>query len=397
MAEPLSVGLADLRRPGEGVLAWLRRFPVVVDIVVALVACTPLLVALLFRAYDFGWWGYPLLAITAAALLVRRRWPLTVLTVVALACAFSPLVRPETGFPTLPLAFALYTVASRESTWRTVGAYGIGLAAMVVATVPFSVSGVTPPLVGMFDPFLVVGLVVGVIVKGRRDRERRVLELVNERIERAALTERTRIAAEMHDVVAHALTMMVSLAHGAMSIRERDPSKADAAVDQIAAVGREALDDMHRTLTMLRTADAGLDENLHRSGANLPTLDELVAGFRTAGLPVTLTRSGDPACDDLGVRQAVFRIVQESLTNALRHADAPSSVTVAIAHEDSAIEIRVEDDGRAPARPHTPGHGLTGIAQRARALDGHAESGPRPGGGWRTVAVLRTGGTTERR
>lgn len=388
MAEPLSMQVSDLRRPPVKPLAWLRRHPVVVDAVVVVLACGPHLVALLYRAYDFGWWGYPLLAIAACALFLRRRWPLTMLTAVALACAFSPLARPGSGFPMIPFAFALYAVASTQSTWRAVTGYGIGVAATLLATLPYSLSGIQPPLVGLFDSFSLIALVIGVIVKSRRDRQQRLVELVNERIDHAALAERTRIAAEMHDVVSHALAVIVSLANGATSIREKHPAKADAAVEQIAVVSREALEDMHRTLDMLRTADTGLNENLHHSGDNLPTVEELVERFRAAGLPVTLTRDGDPLPDDVAVRQAVFRIVQESLTNALRHADSPSYATVTIRHESARIEIWVEDDGLPRTAPYTPGHGLVGVELRARAFGGHAEAGPRPGRGWRTMAVL---------
>ncbi|MGO3885680.1 MAG: sensor histidine kinase [Mycetocola sp.] len=381
--------LDDLSRPSVKPLAWLRRHPVVIDAVVVLVACGPYLAALVYRAYNFGWWAYPLLAITAGALFLRRRWPLAMLTVVALACAFSPLARPGSGFPMIPFAFALYTVASRQPAWRAAIGYGVGVAATVLATLPYSLSGTQPPLVGVFDSFTLIAFVIGVIVKSRRDQQQRLVERVNERIEHAALAERTRIAAEMHDVVAHALTMILSLANGATSIRERNAAKADAAVEQIANVSRDALDDMQRTLDMLRAADGALNENLHHSGDNLPYVEALVERFRAAGLPVTLTHAGDPIPDDRGVRQAVYRIVQESLTNTLRHSTAPSSATVRILHVTNAqIELRIDDDGLPTTTPHIPGHGLVGIEQRARAFAGYAEAGPRPDGGWRTIAVL---------
>ncbi|MDR6867905.1 signal transduction histidine kinase [Microbacterium resistens] len=388
MSNGQDMRLADLRRPPSRPAEWLRRHPVAVDIAVVLVACVPQLIALILRAEDLGWWGYPLLAITAAALLFRRRHPLAVLVVVAIACACSPLAQPGFGFPMIPFSVALYTVASRRSATRALIGYGIGIGVTTLATVPYSLSGTTPPLVTLLDPFSLIALVAGLIVRNRREQQRRLVELVNQRIENAALSERTRIAAEMHDVVAHSLTVIVTLANGATSIRSKNPAKADAAVEQIAAVGRDALEDMHRTLDMLRSADTGLDANLHRSGDNLPSLDELADRFDAAGLPVAIIRDGTPLPADTGVRLAVFRIVQEALTNTLRHAKSPTRAAVHIRHEDGRIEITVEDDGQVAHRPHTPGHGLIGIEQRAAALGGRACSAPIPGGGWRTHAVL---------
>jgi len=389
----LNVQLSDLRRPPARPLAWLRRHPIVVDVAVVLVACAPHLIALISQAGDRGWWGYPLLAVTAAALLLRRHRPLATLVIVALACAFSPLAQPGFGYPMIPFAFALYTVASLQPAGRALLGYGAGIGATVLATIPYSLSGAAPPLVAILDPFSLIALVVGLVVKNRREQQQRLVELVNQRIENAALTERARIAAEMHDVVAHSLTVVVTLANGATSIRERQPAKADAAVERIAAVARDALEDMHRTLNMLRSADAGLDQNLHHSGDNLPALDELADRFRAAGLPVTVTHDGAPLPEDVGLRQAVFRIVQESLTNTLRHAIAPTRAVVTVHHEAGRIGITVEDDGRIGHAPHVPGHGLVGIEQRAAAHDGQARSGPLPAGGWRNVVTLYTPGS----
>ncbi len=384
----LSLRIADLQRPPWRVVTWLRRHPIVVDLVVVLLACIPHLLALLYRPGDLGWWAYPLLAITAAALLVRRRRPFTVLLIVAIACALSTLAQPGFGFPMIPFSFALYTVASLQTTSRALIGYGVGIVAAALATIPYSISGTTPPLVSLLDPFSLIALVVGFIVRNRREQRQRLVDLVNARIEHAALTERSRIAAEMHDVVAHSLTVIVTLAGGAASIRSKHPEKADAAMEEIGAVGRDALEEMHRTLDMLRRTDSGLHENLHRSGGNLPTLDELADRFRIAGLPVAVSWEGAPLPEDTSVRLAVFRIVQESLTNTLRHANEPTQASVRIRHESGRIEITVEDDGRTAQQPAVPGHGLVGIEQRAAAHGGQARSGPRTGGGWRTAAVL---------
>ncbi|PKI89865.1 hypothetical protein CW368_11905 [Actinomycetales bacterium SN12] len=395
MTGNLRVGNADLQRRPSRLVVWMQRHPVLVDIAVVLAAGAPQLVAMIARDGEGGWWGYLLLAVTAAALMVRRRWPFTVLVVVAVACAASPLAQPGFGYPLIPFSFALYTVASRQPTSRALIGYGVSVAATVLATIPYSVTGATPPLVSLLDPFSLLALVIGIIVKNRREHREWLTEFVNERIQNAALTERTRIAAEMHDVVAHALTMIVTLANGAQSIREKSPEKADAAVAQIASTGRDALNDIHRTLGLLRSADAGLDANLHHSGSNLPTLDELVENFRSAGLSVTLNRSGLPVPDDIALRQTIYRIVQESLTNTLRHAADPCHANVELRHEEGEIIITVDDDGRPRTEQITLGHGLIGIQQRAAAHGGHAHSSPRVGGGWRTHVVLPTAPHTE--
>ncbi|WP_165362787.1 sensor histidine kinase [Promicromonospora panici] len=393
--ESLQVDAADLGRPPSRAATWLRRHPVVVDVVVVLAAGVPHLLVLLLGAGATAWWGYLLLAVAVGALLVRRQRPLTVLIVIAVACALSELTQPGLATPTLSFAFALYTVASRETMTRTLVGYGAAVAVTVLATIPESLLGIRPDQVSLTDPVSLLALVAGFLVKSRRDHTRWLTETVNQRIENAALTERTRIAAEMHDVVAHSLTVIVTLANGATSAAQKHPERSRAAVEQIAAVGRDALGDMHRTLALLRDADAGLDANLHRSGDNLPTLEELAEGFRAAGLPVTLTRTGPALPDDAALRQAVYRIVQESLTNTLRHAHGPTGATVAIDHGGGAVVLTITNDGGPVTRPGPPGHGLVGIRQRAAAHGGEAEAGPRPGGGWRTRVVLGTGGTRD--
>lgn len=385
-----------MRRAPSRVVTWLHERPVAVDVAVAVLACAPLLAALIYWFGDVGWGVYPLIAITGASLMVRRRWPFAVLITVAATCALSPLVHPGFDFTTVPFAFALYTVASLQRTRRALIGYAIALLVSVLATIPYSLSGSPPPLVSLTDPFSLIALVVGILVKNRRDHDRWLTETVNQRIENAALAERTRIAAEMHDVVAHSLTIITTLAGGAASSWKKHPDQALGAVEQISTVGREALDEMHRTLKLLRSTDATLDTNLHHSGGNLPTLDELADGFRHAGLPVTLTRSGPPIPMDAGLRHAIYRIVQEALTNTLRHAESPSEANVTIEHHEYTIELVISDDGKPTTRRRRTGEGLIGIRQRAATLGGYAESGPDGGGGWRTCVVLRTPETSGR-
>lgn len=391
--ERLRVEAADLTRPPSRLALWARGHPGTVDVVVVVAAGLPHLLVLGSRAEGTTWWGYLLLAVSAGILLARRRRPLTVLVVAALAGALGALTQPGFGFPMLPFAVALYTVASRRTTARTAIGYGVAVAVAMLATVPYSLSGVRPQLGSLMDPVTLVALAAGFLVRSRRDHTRWLTETMNQRIENAALTERTRIAAEMHDLVAHSLTVIVALANGATSAAQKHPERSREAVEQIAAVGRDALGDMHRTLALLRDADAGLDANLHHSGDNLPTLEELAEGFRVAGLPVTLTRTGPALPADAALRQAVYRITQESLTNTLRHAHGPTEATVAIDHGDGVVVLTITDDGAPVTRQGPPGHGLVGIRQRAAAHGGDAESGPLPDGGWRTRAVLAAAAT----
>ncbi|MDF2989526.1 MAG: hypothetical protein K0S37_40 [Microbacterium sp.] len=391
MTESLQVRLADLRRPPAPPLAWLRRHPIAVDVVVVIVACVPPLIAMIYRAGDAGWWGYLLLAITAAALLMRRRWPLPVLVVVAISCAASPLAQPGFGYPMIPFAFALYTVASLQSPTRALIGYGIGVASTALATVPYSLSGTAPPLVALLDPFALIALAVGLVVRGRRERHVALAQLVNERIENAAGLERARIAAEMHDVVAHSISVMVALANGADAGWSAHPERARAAIGKIAVVGRDALTDIHRVLRILRGADADLDGSLHESGLNLPTLEELTATYRDAGLPVELVRHGRPLPNDPALRIAVYRIVQEALTNTLRHATGATGATVTVTATEDQVAVEVTDDGMPSRTEPEIGHGLTGIGERARRHGGNSTAGPLLGRGWRIHATLRIG------
>lgn len=383
------VRLADLQRPARPPRIWLRRHPVLIDVAVVLAACGPSALALSLRGGMPGWWGYPLLALTAAALLLRRRWPFAVLVVVAVSCAASPLAQPGFGYPMIPFAVALYGVASTQATPRAIGGYVVGVASTALATIPYALSGTPPPLATVLEPFSLIALAVGLLVRGRRERRLALDELVNERIEHAASSERARIAAEMHDVVAHSIAVMIALAGGAEAGWSAHPERARTALGKIGVVGREALTDVHRVLRILRDADAGLDGGLRDAGAS--SLDALAATYRDAGLPVALSLEGLPLPEDVALRIAVHRIVRESLANTLRHAAGATGATVTVTTTEREIVIEVTDDGT-PARVRTGiGHGLTGIRERAQRHGGDSVAGPAPGGGWRTRTTLRTG------
>ena len=207
----------------------------------------------------------------------------------------------------------------------------------------------------------------------RREREAR----------EAVAGERRRIAREMHDVVAHSISMMVVQAGGARRILGTDPGRAEEAAARIRSAGTNALAEMDILLGVLETAP---------DGASPPTLDglgELVERARAAGLPVTLEVSGTRGALSAGAELAVYRVVQEALTNAVKHAGG-ATTRVRLAWGDDVLELSVADRGDGGAGPQLPGagHGLLGMRERLRVHGGDVETGPRADGGFEVSAHL---------
>lgn len=372
---------------GDARIAQLMRtHPKVVDWIVVL-ACTGLQrLALIFAGEPVNWAAYVSLAAAAVALFWRRRFPFTVLIIVTAIAAVGMLVNPDLAYQGLPAAFALYAVAASQSTTKAVLGYAVavGLPALIVLAQGLWQS--TPFSPSILDPLALLALALGIAVRARRERRESFAALIQQRADHAALAERARITAEMHDVVAHSITVMIALAGGARSAWDKHPERAREALDHLNDVGATALAEMQRILRVLRTDDAALDRSLHESGHNVQPLEELVEVFRSAGLPVTLSRQGSTEINDPALQTTIHRIVQESLTNALRYAQGATDVHVKVASTASGIEITVTDDGRPlPDRPTVgAGVGLTGIRERAAAFGGSSTAGPLDSGGWRT-------------
>jgi signal transduction histidine kinase len=220
----------------------------------------------------------------------------------------------------------------------------------------------------------------------------------------AVATERASIARELHDVVAHSMAVMIVQADGAAYTLDGDPDRAKVAIKQVAATGRDALEDMRRLVGVLR---AGHDDETEppedRRRVGLDQLDALVDGARSAGLTVTLTEHGQRPELPAAVGLAVYRIVQEALTNVLRHAAPTAAVELALRYRPDTVRIEVRDDGvdgsgAGASRPGSPGvrsselsgegHGLVGMRERVAVHGGTFEAGPRLGGGWRVSAEV---------
>ena len=202
----------------------------------------------------------------------------------------------------------------------------------------------------------------------------------------AAAAERARIARELHDIVAHNLTVMVALADGAVFAAEGDPEKATVAMETVSATGRQALAEMRRLLGVLQD---GENPSTLVPQPGLPEIDQLVDQVRAAGLPVTLEVAGDGRALPPGAQLTVFRLVQESLTNCLKHAGGSAVARVRLRYATDGVDVEITDTGPRRTRASAPdGRGLDGMRERAAVFAGTVEAGPRADGGWRVHAHL---------
>lgn len=337
------------------------------------------------------------------ALWVLRRHALITTACVAAILSCGPLILGVglTPAPLVVLGLFTYALASARG-WRTGLPAALVLSAwIVVATRPLLTVGyLRIGEVGMLVLAAFFAATLGLFARSRRryvDGLRRLNEqLARERDARAriaAAQERTRIAREIHDIVAHSLGTMVVLADGAAHTAARDPQEAGAAMKRVRDTGREALSEMRRMLAVLRSDDpAG-----RAPQPGLDRLESLLDQQRSTGLRVDLRVTGTPVALPDGVDLATYRIVQESLTNARRHGGPLLSlVTVHLHYDSDGVALRVVDDGLDPEADVDDraggGLGVIGMRERATACGGILEAGPRAGGGFEVRAELPYGG-----
>jgi signal transduction histidine kinase len=379
--------------------AWDRRYAYVVDALIAgglFLLATESVVhnsspdeAIVFSA-----------ALTAP-LVLRRKAPIAVFAFMAAVAlwqwfTWGPLLADAA------LLVALYTVAA-SSHWMQVVLASVTLElGVALATIRWRPLGNNTKAVVFLTGLAFVALLAGVVVRALRSQlvflVERAQQLERERDQQATLAatvERARIAREMHDVISHNLQVMVTLADAAASVRRTSPERATEAMHEVSGTGRQALLDMRHMLGVLRDGTTTTSHGEAPSLSPQPGLHELsvlVERVRATGLAVTIEESGQPFALSDAAQLTVYRIVQEALTNSMKHAK-PHSVTVAIAYDDPEVAVEVTDDGAldcevvsAPA--HGSGHGVTSMTERAAAFGGTLRAGPRREGGWQVQAVL---------
>jgi signal transduction histidine kinase len=219
----------------------------------------------------------------------------------------------------------------------------------------------------------------------RSEREQLLVDEHEGRTAEAIADERARIARELHDVVAHAISVIVLQARGGRRMLGEHPEETRSALDAIERAGEQALGEMRRLLGMLRDTD---ERMALAPQPGLGRLEELAAEVGTAGLPVDVRVEGEPVDLPPGVDVSAYRIVQEALTNSLKHA-GPARATVVVRYIPDALEVEVMDDGRGNGAGVGSGHGLAGIRERVGAYGGDLEAGAHPEGGFRVRARLK--------
>jgi signal transduction histidine kinase len=394
----------------SAIYAWLRSHRVLVDSVLAGL----IFVASLGQVDSGGnrFIQLPALVLMTAPVAVRRRFPIWAFGVCATAGLWQ-LLLGSSGGPVgsdFAVVIMIYTVAAYRPRRYSLPVLAISLVGSAVAVYAWSpLSGAHWPQKVLFIGSLFGGTALLAWILGDSMRYRRgyydALEDKAARLEAerdaqariAAAAERARIARELHDIVAHHVSVMVVQADGAGYALRSDPERAQAALKAISSTGRQALTEMRRLLGVLRSAG---DQAALAPVPGLDELRELLDQARAAGLAVTYTLAGVPRELPKDVELAAYRVVQESLTNTRKHAGLAASAAVTLTYDPARVTIQVTDDGIASspetagltagrAFPNgTGGHGLAGMRERIAAYGGTVEAGPLPGGGFAVVARI---------
>nr|WP_042195227.1 sensor histidine kinase [Kibdelosporangium sp. MJ126-NF4]CEL21819.1 two-component system sensor kinase [Kibdelosporangium sp. MJ126-NF4]CTQ92598.1 two-component system sensor kinase [Kibdelosporangium sp. MJ126-NF4] len=356
---------------------------------------------------DLGYLGYILLVASGAAVAVRRRWPVAVFAVTALASTVYYALDFPDGPGWLGLFVAIYTLTALGDGRRSLVTAGAGIAAMAACWLIAAADIEPPAAIGWV--FFRIGASVMSAALGESVRSRRFIAA--EALERAELAERTRedeararvdeerlrIAREVHDTVAHAIAIINVQSGVTAHVLDKRPERAREALEAIEKTSSQALQEMRAILGVLRDDNDGRVPH-----PGLGQIDELTAKAREAGLDVDIEASSPPPPIPSAIGSAVYRILQESITNVIRHVGT-TRVTVALDYGTDAVEIRVRDEGRRDeavlrlgdgrvknglADQDKPGRGIRGMRERCQLLGGELDAGPLPGGGFAVTARL---------
>ncbi len=331
-----------------------------------------------------------LLLVAAASLVLagRRRYPLTVLAVSTVAVVTYSLLGYENGASLLAPTLALYSVAVVTTTRQATIAGAATLVALMAASAVNNPFGPTGGGYYLIPALMAAAFFGGIAMSNHRAFVASIQARAEQDASRRVGEERLRIARELHDVVAHTMSTINVQATAAAQVLTEQPQTA-AALTAIRTASKDGLRELRAILNVLRQADDG---DPTAPAPSLTQLDALISGANQAGLPTRLEVSGDAADLPPTADLAAYRIIQESLTNVIRHA-GPANATVRLTYSDSELLIAVADTGRgAPAHAGGGGYGLIGMRERAAAAGGTMQAGTAPDGGYLVTARLPVSG-----
>ncbi|HEY1488713.1 MAG TPA: sensor histidine kinase [Micromonosporaceae bacterium] len=391
-ASGLGTRLERMPRLLRALWAGVRSRPFIGD------TCLVLLLLLISHPTRFGAagvrppeWSWLLIVGLVVPLIWRRRAPFLVFLLVATVALVQWFARELIAADLAPLV-AFYTVATYESRRRIAVAAGILEIGAVMAAIRFGPANNQIWAFVFISVLVAASGLIGYNIRTRRaylagleDRAARLERERGQEAQLAAAAERSRIAREMHDVVAHNIAVMIALAEGAAYTNDTDPGRATTIMGQVSGTGRAALAEMRRLLGVMRDPASSVD---HAPQPTIGDLDELVATVRAAGLPTRLSITGATASLPPSAQLAIYRMVQEALTNTLKHASA-SRADVRLSCRPEEVDLEITNDGLAIApTSEIDGHGIAGMRERAAVFGGQVEVGPGPSGGWRVRTRL---------
>ncbi len=391
---------------------WLRAHPLVAD---AMFAALLTGISLGFHLFDSDvgadtanvptsptWWTVPLVVLAVAPVAWRRAKPIAVtmiVTIAQVAASFAFVFGPEF----IGVVIALYSLGAHATGPRRT--YAILAVAALTSSLFFAGFLVEELTVGLLLSSTIL-LVTAYVLGDNLRRRREAADALQERLERAERerelvarehvhAERTRIARELHDIVAHSVSAMVIQAGAARRSLAQSPDSVETALGNIEHIGREAMNELRGVLGVLRRSETdgegdGEQRRGRRTSRPQPTMADITQLVNAAtDLPIAMSVEADWHDLSPGVDLAGYRVVQEALTNVRRHAGPVTNVTVSIRRKADELAIEVSDDGRGAAADDIgPGYGILGMRERVEAVGGRITAGWRTGGGWRVAAVL---------
>jgi len=376
--------------------AWLGRHPRLVDGLLALLLAL-LGVGSLTRGGDAALTQLPFMIAMIIAVVFRRRNPAAAFAVAVAAGAGQVAVSHAPTGTDLAIPVLLYTLAAYRQRRVSLAGLAVSLAGSFIGvfvwTNRLDVYGKLLAALVVFCATALVAWVLGDSMRYRRgyyaaleERAARLEREADAQAQIATAAERARIARELHDVIAHHVSVMVVQADGAGYALDTSPERARQALAAISATGRQALTEMRRLLGLLRSGDTRAQL---APQPGLGQLRELVEQARAAGMSVSLTQQGAPRPLPEGAELAAYRVVQESLTNTRKHAGLAAAAAVTLRYADDGLVVQVSDDGRgAGVAADGTGHGLAGMRERVEMYGGTMTAGPLPQGGYEVTARI---------